>query len=96
MPYWCPLRDYLSTKAIVRDGCDFPLGEDYRVGLTAIVSVNLQQPRFDGSTKERLSNLEVIEFIREEVSRALTAFLRDARTRPRSSPLARRLRVTPV
>ncbi len=52
-------------------------GEDVREGLTAIVSVKLQEPQFEGQTKGKLGNADVAGAMQTVVNEALGAFLEE-------------------
>ena len=58
-------------------------GDDFREGLTAIISVKVQEPQFEGQTKTKLGNTEVMGAVDQAVSMMLTNYLeenpRDAR-----------------
>jgi len=59
-------------------------GDDFREGLTAVVSVKVPEPQFEGQTKTKLGNNEVMGVVDSTLSRVLVAYLeenpRDART----------------
>ena len=59
-------------------------GDDFREGLSAIISVKVPEPQFEGQTKTKLGNNEVMGVVDSTLSRVLTAFLeenpKDART----------------
>ncbi len=59
-------------------------GDDFREGLTAIISVKVAEPQFEGQTKTKLGNSEVMGAVDQAVSTMLTIYLeehpRDART----------------
>jgi DNA gyrase subunit B len=59
-------------------------GDDFREGLTAIISVKVAEPQFEGQTKTKLGNNEVMGFVDQAVSSALANYLeenpRDAKT----------------
>ncbi len=59
-------------------------GDDFREGLTAVLSVKVQEPQFEGQTKTKLGNSEVIGAVDQAVSQMLTNYLeenpKDART----------------
>lgn len=56
----------------------FPIeGDDFREGLTAIISVKVQEPQFEGQTKTKLGNSEVSGAVDQAVSQALTHFLEE-------------------
>ncbi|MBN2668542.1 MAG: DNA topoisomerase (ATP-hydrolyzing) subunit B [Bacteroidales bacterium] len=52
-------------------------GDDFREGLTAIVSVKVQEPQFEGQTKTKLGNSEVSLFVDQAVSKMLTHYLEE-------------------
>ena len=52
-------------------------GDDFREGLTAIVSVKVQEPQFEGQTKTKLGNSEVSIFVDQAVSKMLTNYLEE-------------------
>lgn len=52
-------------------------GDDFREGLTAIISVKVQEPQFEGQTKTKLGNSEVSAAVDQAVSQALTHFLEE-------------------
>jgi len=59
-------------------------GDDFREGLTAVISVKVQEPQFEGQTKTKLGNSEVAQFVNQAVSVALKNYLeenpKDAKT----------------
>jgi DNA gyrase subunit B len=59
-------------------------GDDFREGLSAIISVKVPEPQFEGQTKTKLGNNEVMGVVDSTLSRVLTAFLeenpKDAKT----------------
>jgi DNA gyrase subunit B len=52
-------------------------GDDFREGLTAIVSVNVAEPQFEGQTKTKLGNSEVMGAVDQAVSTMLTNYLEE-------------------
>lgn len=52
-------------------------GDDFREGLSAIISVKVPEPQFEGQTKTKLGNNEVMGVVDSTVSRALTAYLEE-------------------
>ncbi len=52
-------------------------GDDFREGLTAIISVKVPEPQFEGQTKTKLGNSEVSGIVQVSVSRALEAYLEE-------------------
>ena len=59
-------------------------GDDFREGLTAVISVKVPEPQFEGQTKTKLGNNEVMGVVDSTLSKVLTAYLeenpRDAKT----------------
>ena len=71
------LNDYArKAKLIKEDGANF-LGEDVREGLTAIISVKLAEPQFEGQTKARLGNPEVKGQVEAVVAEGLSTYLEE-------------------
>ncbi|NEA22366.1 DNA topoisomerase (ATP-hydrolyzing) subunit B [Actinomadura bangladeshensis] len=64
---------YARDKGLLRDKDDNLTGEDVREGLTAIISIKLADPQFEGQTKTKLGNTEAKSF----VQRACNEHLRD-------------------
>ncbi len=52
-------------------------GDDFREGLTAVISVKVAEPQFEGQTKTKLGNNEVMGFVDQAVSSALSNFLEE-------------------
>ncbi len=52
-------------------------GDDFREGLTAIISVKVPEPQFEGQTKTKLGNNEVMGIVDSTLSKVLTAFLEE-------------------
>ena len=50
-------------------------GEDFREGLTAVISVKVAEPQFEGQTKTKLGNSEVMGAVNQAVGEALTNYL---------------------
>ncbi len=70
-------NDYARKNKILKDNDDSLTGEDVREGLTAIVSVKLTAPQFEGQTKTKLGNTEMRGFVETSTSENLTAFLEE-------------------
>ena len=52
-------------------------GEDFREGLTAVISIKVAEPQFEGQTKTKLGNSEVTGAVQQAVSEALTYYLEE-------------------
>ncbi|MBQ2644798.1 DNA topoisomerase (ATP-hydrolyzing) subunit B [bacterium] len=61
------LNDYARKNNILKDSDQNLTGDDVREGLTAIVSVKLGNPQFEGQTKEKLGNAEVTPVVNDVV-----------------------------
>ena len=89
-------NDYARTNKILKDSDQNLTGEDIREGLTAIVSVKIGEPQFEGQTKQKLGNSEARGAVDSIVSEQLTYFLEQnpavAKTICEKSILAQRAR----
>ncbi|WP_103502643.1 DNA topoisomerase (ATP-hydrolyzing) subunit B [Streptomyces sp. SM14] len=66
---------YARDKKLLREKDDNLAGEDIREGLTAIISVKLGEPQFEGQTKTKLGNTEAKTFVQKIVHEHLTDWL---------------------
>ncbi|GAB3951438.1 DNA topoisomerase (ATP-hydrolyzing) subunit B [Streptomyces sparsus] len=66
---------YAREKKLLREKDDNLTGEDIREGLTAIISVKLGEPQFEGQTKTKLGNTEAKTFVQRIVHEHLTDWL---------------------
>jgi DNA gyrase subunit B len=71
------LNNYARKTNLLRNNDPTPQGEDVREGLTAIVSVKVPEPQFEGQTKTKLGNSEVGTFVETAVNEALGSFLEE-------------------
>ena len=69
------LNDYARKNNILKDSDQNLSGDDVREGLTAIVSVKLPNPEFEGQTKEKLGNAEIQPIVADVVREKLTEWL---------------------
>ena len=69
------VNDYVKKKGMLKN--DSLSGEDAREGLTAIISVKLGEPQFEGQTKTKLGNSEVKGFVDSMVTTALSEFFEE-------------------
>ncbi len=68
-------NDYARSAKLLKDNEPNLTGEDIREGLTAIVSVKIEDPQFEGQTKQKLGNSEARGAVDSIVSEQLTYFL---------------------
>ncbi len=66
------VNKYAREKGILKDKDDNLTGDDVREGLTAVVSVKLREPQFEGQTKTKLGNTEAKTFVQKVVNKRLT------------------------
>ena len=71
------LNDYARKNKLLKDADSNLGGEDVREGLTAIVSVKLPEPQFEGQTKAKLGNAEVKSQVESAVAEGLSLFLEE-------------------
>ncbi len=71
------LKKYADESGML-DKLKFDIaGDDFREGLTAIVSVKVQEPQFEGQTKTKLGNREVTSAVSQAVSEMLSSYLEE-------------------
>jgi len=70
-------NDYARRQNILKDKDDNLSGEDVREGLTAVVSVKLTEPQFEGQTKTKLGNTEMRSYVQSVVTTGLTEYLEE-------------------
>lgn len=89
-------NDYARTNKILKEKDQGLTGEDIREGLTAIISIKIAEPQFEGQTKQKLGNSEARGAVEGIVSEQLTYFLEQnpavAKTICEKSILAQRAR----
>ncbi|MBB6218049.1 DNA gyrase subunit B [Anaerosolibacter carboniphilus] len=71
------VNDYARKNNILKEKEENLTGEDIREGLTAIISVKLTEPQFEGQTKTKLGNSEMRGIVETISSEAFTAFLEE-------------------
>ena len=71
------INAYARSKGELKEKDNNLSGEDVREGLTAIVSVKVQDPQFEGQTKTKLGNPPVEGFVQAAVNRGLAEFLEE-------------------
>jgi len=70
-------NDYARKNKFIKENEEGLAGEDVREGLTAIVSVKLTTPQFEGQTKTKLGNSEMRGFVETTTNENLMAFLEE-------------------
>ncbi len=71
------LNNYARNKNLLKEKEDNLTGDDVREGLTAIVSVKLPNPQFEGQTKSKLGNAEIKTYVEQIFGDAFTNFLEE-------------------
>ncbi|MDR0434688.1 MAG: DNA topoisomerase (ATP-hydrolyzing) subunit B [Gracilibacteraceae bacterium] len=79
------INDYARKAKLLKDSEANLSGEDVREGLTAVLSLKLQDPQFEGQTKPKLGNSEVRSVVDSVVGEALTTYFEE------NPPVARRI-----
>ena len=70
-------NDYARSHNILKEKDSNLQGEDIREGITAVVSVKVKEPQFEGQTKTKLGNSEVTGVVQSMVNEALSTFLEE-------------------
>ena len=71
------LKKYAETSGMLKNLKFEIAGDDFREGLTAIISVKVAEPQFEGQTKTKLGNREVTAAVSQAVSEMLTDYLEE-------------------
>ena len=71
------ISTYARNKQILKEKDDSLIGEDCREGLTAIVSVKLRNPQFEGQTKTKLGNTEIRSFVEREMNKRFGEYMEE-------------------
>jgi DNA gyrase subunit B len=71
------INDYIRKNNLARDMEEGLSGDDVREGLTAVISVKLPSPQFEGQTKTKLGNSEVKGIVESVVNERLTTYLEE-------------------
>ena len=69
------VNDYARFKNLLKDKDPNLAGEDVREGLTAVVSVKVREPQFEGQTKTKLGNTEIRSYVVKALNRMLPEWL---------------------
>ena len=79
------INDFARAKGMLKEKDENLTGEDVREGLTAVLSVRVKEPQFEGQTKTKLGNTEIRSYVEKALNRKLPEWLE------RYSPEARRI-----
>jgi DNA gyrase subunit B len=69
------VNKYAKSRNLLKEKDDNLLGEDIREGITAIVSVKLSEPQFEGQTKAKLGNVSMRSFVQKVTNERLAEWL---------------------
>ena len=69
------VNDYARFKNLLKDKDPNLAGEDVREGLTAVVSIKVREPQFEGQTKTKLGNTEIRSYVVKALNRMLPEWL---------------------
>ncbi len=90
------LNDYARKNGLLKEKDENLTAEDVREGLTAILSVKMREPQFEGQTKAKLGSPEMRSFVNQAMNEAFTEYLeenpRDARAMIEKVSLAAKAR----
>jgi DNA gyrase subunit B len=78
------VTSYARAKGILKEKDEGLIGEDCREGLTAIISVKLRDPQFEGQTKTKLGNTEIRSFVETSMNEKLAEFMEEHPTEARA------------
>ena len=70
-------NDYARTNKILKDKDQNLSGEDIREGITAVISVKVKEPQFEGQTKTKLGNSNVTGIVQSVVNEEFSAYLEE-------------------
>ena len=71
------LNNYAKKKNLIKEKDESLSGEDTREGLTAVISVKIKEPQFEGQTKAKLGNAEVKPIVDSVISEALNTWMEE-------------------
>ncbi|MDD6539359.1 MAG: DNA topoisomerase (ATP-hydrolyzing) subunit B [Firmicutes bacterium] len=69
------INDYARKNKILKEKDEALSGEDVREGMTAVISVKLEEPQFEGQTKTKLGNSDMRGFVESATAEYLSIFL---------------------
>lgn len=71
------LKKYATDSGILEKAKVEVTGDDFREGLTAVISIKVKEPQFEGQTKTKLGNSDVMGYVDNAVSKALEQYLEE-------------------
>ncbi|MBQ6001008.1 MAG: DNA topoisomerase (ATP-hydrolyzing) subunit B [Clostridia bacterium] len=71
------LNDYARRQNLLKENDKNLSGEDVREGMTAVISVKLREPQFEGQTKTKLGNADIRSLVESLMNEKLTAFFEE-------------------
>ncbi len=71
------LNNYIKTAKLLKENQTAPGGDDFREGLTAVLSLAVPEPQFEGQTKDKLGNREAQGIVESIVNEALSSYLEE-------------------
>lgn len=71
------INDYARKISALKDGEENLSGDDVREGMTAVISIKIQEPQFEGQTKTKLGNSELRPIVDSLVSEGLSEFFEE-------------------
>jgi DNA gyrase subunit B len=71
------VNKYARAKNLLKEKDENLLGEDIREGITAIISVKLREPQFEGQTKAKLGNVSIRSFVQKATNERLAEWLEE-------------------
>ena len=71
------MNRYAKKRGLIKDKDDNLRGEDIREGLTAIISVRLGEPQFEGQTKSKLGNVDIRSLVQKTTNEKLSDWLEE-------------------
>ena len=71
------MNNYVRSSKMVKEGKPLPAGDDFREGLTAILSLKVPEPQFEGQTKDKLGNREAQGLVESVVNELFSTYLEE-------------------
>jgi DNA gyrase subunit B len=71
------LNQYIKQQKLLKESDDVPSGDDFREGLTAVLSIAVPEPQFEGQTKDKLGNREAQGLVESVVGECLASYLEE-------------------